>query len=142
MPYQVAEIKPRPPLALRVADAETGAPLRMTVYSGEAVLASAVTGMRMITGALPREPCALFIPDAPPVDPQQPVQVAMAEAYLCGVVINGNVQQQAGYGVGEAAAAFVGDPRGGPMRWLQLSFTVTTLVAVRMGYRVTVLAAA
>jgi hypothetical protein len=45
----------------------------------------------------------------------------------------------AGYGVGDAAAAFVADPRGGPLRWLQLTFTVTTLVAVRMGYRVTVL---
>jgi hypothetical protein len=139
MAYQVAEIKARPPFAVRVADVETGAPLRMTVYCGEAVVTSQASGLRIITGALPREPCALFVPDAPPVDGQQPVQVAMAEAYLCGVIINGQVQQQAGYGVGEAAAQYVPDPRGGPLRWLQVSFTVTTLVAVRMGYRVTVL---
>jgi hypothetical protein len=141
MPYQVAEIVPKPLFAVRVGDVDTGEPRRMSVYTGEAVLVTQATGLRVITGMLPREPCALFVPDARAVEPHEQPVVAQTEAYLCGVVIDGQVQKQAGYGVGEATAAFVADPRGGPLRWLQLSFTVTTLVAVRMGYRVTVLSA-
>ncbi|WP_433222314.1 hypothetical protein ACQP00_23130 [Dactylosporangium sp. CS-047395] len=139
MPYQVAEVVAKPLLALRVADADTGEPRRMSVHTGEAVLATQSTGLRIITGMLPREPCALFVPDARPIEPHETPVIAQAEAYLCGIVIDGNVQKQAGYGVGDAAAAYVPDPRGGQMRWLQITFTVTTLVAVRVGYRVTIL---
>jgi hypothetical protein len=138
VPYQVAEATPRPPLAFRVGDAQTGEPRLMTVHTGEVVLASQAGGLRVITGLLPREPCALFVPGAPPAEPHEQPVVVQAEVYLCGVVIDGNVQKQAGYGVGEAAAEFVADPRGGPLRWLRLTFTVTTLVAVRAGYRVTI----
>jgi hypothetical protein len=139
VPYQVAQLVPKPTFAVRVADADTGEPRRMTVYTGEAVLVTQSTGFRVITGLLPRETCGLFVPDVRPVEPHEQPVVAQAEAYLCGVVIEGQVQKQSGYGVGDAAAAFVADPRGGPLRWLQLTFTVTTLAAVRMGYRVTVL---
>lgn len=139
MPYQVGEVAPKPLLALRVADADTGEPRRMTVHTGEAIVITKSTGVRVITGLLPREPCALFVPDARPLEPHDQAVVAQVEAYLCGVVINGNAQKLAGYGVADATATFVADPRGGPLRWLQLSFTATTLEALRMGYRITVL---
>jgi hypothetical protein len=139
MAYQVTDIQPKPLFAVRVADADTGEPRRMSVFTGEAVVVTQATGLRIITGALPREPCGLFVPDARPIEPHETPVIAQAEAYLCGVIINGNVDKQSGYGVGEAAAAFVPDPRGGPMRWLQLTFTATTLVALRMGYRITML---
>lgn len=139
VPYQVAEIIPKPVFAVRVADAETGEPRRMSVHTGEAVLTTQSSGIRMISGMLPREPGALFVPDARPIEPHEEPQVALAEVYLCGIVVEGQIHQKAGYGVGEAGAAYVPDPRGGPLRWLQLTFTITTLVAVRLAYRVTLL---
>ena len=140
--YQLTEIVPKSVLTLRVADADTGAPRRMSVHTGEALLTSAAGGVRVITGLLPREACALFVPDVRPLEPHGGVPDVQAEVYLCGVVVDGNVQRQAGYGVGDAMGSFEPDPRGGPLRWLRLSFTVTTLVAVRAGYRVTVLSPA
>jgi hypothetical protein len=139
--YQIVDVTPKPRLALRVTDAATERPMRMLVYSGELVLARQQTGLMAYSGLLPREPTGFFVPDGEALEPNAEPPTMHAEAYLCGIVTAGQVQKDVGYGVAEASATYAPDPRGGPARWLYLSFTATTLVALRIGYRITALTA-
>lgn len=145
MPFQVADVTAKPVLTYQVGDPERGPQRLVSIHTGEVLLVDGHGQVRIsvqsAAGATDRgEPVSLFIPDAPVLAPGAVEPLVVAEAYLCGSIMERmGGKRDLAFGVAEAHARYAPDPRGGNGRWLLLGFLCSGWRAVRVGYRVTVL---
>lgn len=126
------EIDPQPRIDLRVEDAVTGEPRRLTTYSGTAWVGGRVdVASRVIVMRYDVVDVPFFVPDSLPYDPGQ---VGAAQlSVTVGFQVAGNDSFRV-----VARADLVPDPEGRPMSWLQVRATGRTSVPAGLTYRVDV----
>lgn len=146
MPLEVRDVRPDPVLDLVVADAASGAPLRLTTFAGAAIVAPVVQpgGFQIrvstqVIGQPPQGETAGFYPPigAPlgaDVEPQVSCEVALAHAVL-GLAAGA---QDVALGVTDAEVVLVADERRPGAAWPYVRFTCFTERQLGIRYRVTV----
>jgi hypothetical protein len=136
MAYEVREIQPKPLLSLRVTDTD-GRPARLRVHTGEAVVepveADDWSDSRF------HQPVTFVVPDGEPVTGDVPPPVTVAEAHLCGLVVDTRTQQRVGHGVADVYAEYRPDEADPERLVLSVGFRCISPQPMRIGYRVTVL---
>jgi hypothetical protein len=135
MAYEVREIQPKSLLTLHVADS-AGRPAQLRIHTGEAVIEP--IDSHDWSDNRSHQPTGFFLPDSggPAAE-----AVLTGEAHLCGVIVDTRTQRRVGHGIAEVYAEYRVDPdAGSDQPGLYLGFRCITHQAIRIGYRVTVLA--
>lgn len=108
-----------------------------TVFSGTVRLGK--EGMAYVVRGQPPEDFGFFVPDAPPLEEAAEAPQVWAEVHLMFLdIIDARYQ----LGVDHVTAGYLPDPRGGTARWLHCSGRASAARPIRIGYRITVAAAA
>ena len=127
------ELDPQPRVDVRVEDALTGEPRRLTAYAGTAWVGGRVdvAGRAMVIRYDDID-VPFFLPDSLPYDPEQ---VGAAQlSVTVGFQVAGNDSFRV-----VARADLVPDPQGRPMSWVQVRVTGRSSIPAGLTYRVDVL---
>ena len=141
MPFTVKSSRADPTLALVVTDAETGAPVQMTVLGGVAAVGpEASAGIRVsVVGRQPTAERAGFYPPGAAALPLDGEIQVHGEVSLTQVVVNARIDNvDVAYGVGDVAVQLVAADDGSG-RWPYLSFSCFGTQPLAVRYRVTIL---
>jgi hypothetical protein len=136
MPFQITGTRADATLSYEVMDAASGAPMRITVYSGVmGLMYQAPSAVMMITGH--QEPMSFYVPNAEPLPPG-PDPIIVPELSLTQLgIYSGHGGASRTHGVGEVQAQLTPDPQRGGYRWLSVSFVAHGLEVIGVRYRVT-----
>ena len=127
MAYEILELSTQPPLALTPTT---------TVFTGIARIGR--TGTVVVSSTAAAEEFGFFLPDAPPLAEGEPEPRVWVEAGLTwGVPVPSN-SAAFPIGIDRIGTAYLPDPRGGAVRWLNVSGTAFANRSIRIGYRVTI----
>lgn len=123
-------------MTLEVVPTASSSPVELAggvLYSGRVMIRR--PGTPMVKRGEPAQPFGFFVPDVPPLAPDDPVPTVVPEAWLmcCRSSNNGNT-----IGIEEFGAVFQPDPRGGTAQWLEVSGTAHAGFPISVGYRVLV----
>jgi hypothetical protein len=132
--YSISGTRPDATLSYDVTDATTGAPMRVTVYSG--VLGLAYQPGAVVVVAAHQEPMSFYVPDAQPLPPG-PDPVIVPEMSLTQVGISHASGGARMHGVGDVHVQLVPDPQRGGYRWVSLAFVLHGIESMGLRYRVT-----
>jgi hypothetical protein len=127
------EFDPQPRVDVRVEDALTGEPRRLTTYSGTVWIGGRINlADRAYMFTYDDIDAPFFLPDSLPYDPGQ------VESAQLSVTVGFQVSGKDSFRV-IARADLVPDPQGRPMSWLQVRVTGRTSVPAGLTYRADVL---
>ena len=138
MDYVLQNAAPQPTLQHLVRDVD-GKRIRVVVFSGVVAVAPAVQRGIVVrtTAEQPGAPIGFYVPEAFGI--MLDGAVAVAEATLTQVVVDGRTQMRTMYGIGDIAVRLVESEQTPGMGWPYLSFTChSNDLPLGVHYRVTI----
>jgi hypothetical protein len=138
MQYALQNAAPQPTLQHTVTDL-AGRPAQVVIFTGVVTVAPAQQRGIVVrtTAEQPGAPIGFYVPEAFGISLDG--AIAVAEATLTQVVVDGRTQMATAYGVGDVAVRLVESEQTPGMGWPYLSFTChSNDLALGVHYRVTV----
>jgi hypothetical protein len=138
MQYALQNAAPQPTLQHAVTDLE-GRPLRVVVFSGVVTVAPAQQRGIVVrtTPEQPGAPIGFYVPEAFGIALDG--AVAVAEATLTQVVVDGRTQMATAYGIADVTVRLVESEQSPGMGWPYLSFSChSNDLSLGVHYRVTI----